>query len=208
MTSLRFTLLSEGSSDRALIPVLIWAIQQTAVDAVSPQWSELRSLPNPPKSLADRVTVCLEQYPCDLLFVHRDADREDRETRIREIRAACAAHERPPAVCVVPVRTLEAWFLFNEPAIRRAAGNPNGKVSLALPAWNRVEEVADPKQTLEDVVRAASELPAKRRRRLDVKAAVHRIAELVDDFSPLRQLPAFRAFEAELAEALQGLGSA
>ncbi|NJL26464.1 MAG: hypothetical protein HC897_00625 [Thermoanaerobaculia bacterium] len=202
MSPLRFTLVSEGSSDRALLPVLEWAIRQCRAVDLEPQWAELRSLPNPPRSLADRVRIALELYPCELLFVHRDGDRAGREARLREIKDALATLAEPPAVCVVPVRALEAWFLFDEAAIRRAAGNPNGRRALDLPAWRDVEALADPKGVLWNVVQAASELEGRRRRAVEVGRAVHRIADLVTDFSPLRRLPAFASFETDLREVL------
>lgn len=157
MSLLRFTLVSEGSADRALIPVLEWAIRQHRQVDIEPRWAELGRLLNPPKGLAERIKVALELYPCDLLFVHRDGDRVGRETRVQEIEAAFAEIDEPPAVCVVPVRALEAWFLFDEPAIRRAAGNPNGRSPLDLPAWKEVEGLADPKEVLWKVVREESE---------------------------------------------------
>jgi hypothetical protein len=195
MSLLRLTLLSEGSSDKALLPVLEWSVREVGRDADKPQWADLRNLRDPPKALAERIAVALELYPCDLLFVHRDADRTDRETRTREIRAALVDVSEPPAVCVVPIRMLEAWFLFDKAAIRRAAGNPRGRVPLVLPAWREVEEIPDPKERLLSLLRIASELGGRRLRQLDPGKALHLIANFVDDFSPLRALPAFRAFE-------------
>jgi len=56
-----------------------------------------------------------------------DGDRALAEisNRVREIREA-VTH---PHVALVPVRMTEAWFLHDEEAIRRASGNPNGRVS-------------------------------------------------------------------------------
>ncbi len=103
-------------------------------------------------------------------------------------------------VPVVPVRMTEAWLLIDEGAIRRAASNPNGTQELELPAIARLEDLSDPKTALHDMLLKASE---KRGRRLDqfrkrIPSAVHRVAELITDFRPLRQLDAFRAFEAAL----------
>ena len=55
-------------------------------------------------------------YPCDLLFVHRDAERESIEQREKEIRESLekSAMERtPPVVRVIPVRMQEAWLLVS-----------------------------------------------------------------------------------------------
>ena len=75
MQRLRFTLVGDGSSDRALIPILTWLLRQywegTPIQA---EFSDLRWLPNPPKKLSQRIDKSVELYPCDLLFVHRDAE--------------------------------------------------------------------------------------------------------------------------------------
>jgi hypothetical protein len=87
MTVLRSTLLSDGSSDRALIPILDWLLQHVVtVSALSgTQWAELRFLRTPPQSLAERVRLAVDNYPCDILFVHRDAEAQSPDDRRAEI---------------------------------------------------------------------------------------------------------------------------
>ena len=206
MGRLAFTLLSEGSSDRALIPILLWSLRQHSGWMFQPQWADLRRLANPPRTLEGRVRAAIELYPCDLLFVHRDGNRVGFERRREEIRAALEQTSGHPTIAVVPVRTQEAWLLFHEGAIRTAAGNPNGQEPLDLPALHRLEEVPDPKGLLHEILRNASGLGTRRRRSLRLGPALHRIAELVDDYSPLRTLPAFNAFERDLAARLGAQG--
>ncbi len=127
MSELRYTLLSDGPSDRALLPLLSWLLRTHGVErALQAEWADLRRLPNPPTGLTDRIRRGLELYPCDLLFVHRDAERASHADRVGEIHGAlrqvAAAQPIPPAVCVVPVRMQEAWLLFDEAALRTAAG--------------------------------------------------------------------------------------
>lgn len=57
--------------------------------------------------------------------------------------------------------------------------------------------------SLSFTLRAASGLGARRQQRLRLGQAVHRIAQLIEDFSPLRNLPAFVAFEESLHETLK-----
>ncbi|MFL6194243.1 MAG: hypothetical protein ACJ75H_08735 [Thermoanaerobaculia bacterium] len=142
-------------------------------------------------------------YPCDLLFVHRDAEGESHRTRIAEIRdnLRFSAPEQV-AVCVVPVRMQEAWLLFNERAIRSAADNPSGRMPLAIPSLDRLEDVANPKEALYGLLAAASGLRPGRLRRFSPAPRVHRLAELIEDFSPLRRLGAFQALEEELVAIL------
>jgi hypothetical protein len=152
--------------------------------------------------LAGRVVAALDLYPCELLVVHRDAEREPPENRLREI--AEATHGRPmPIVRAVPVRMTEAWLLFDEPAIRRAAGCPNGKMPLNLPALKSVESVPDPKDVLHEALRVASNLSGRRRKQ--IHPDIRRIADLVDDYAPLRSVASFRAFEESLRDALREL---
>src|SRR5690606_18674132 len=82
--------------------------------------------------LVERLTSSVRLYPCDVLVVHRDAERDPVDLRLAEIeRARSSARIEGSLVPVVPVRMTEAWLLFDESAIRRAADNPNGTVDLA-----------------------------------------------------------------------------
>lgn len=158
--------------------------------------------------MPQRVADACRLYPCDLLFVHRDAELAAHVDRVAEIRKALdAAGTRIPHVCIVPVRMAEAWLLHDERAIRKAASNPNGRAALQLPAPGRAESEADPKARLREALLSAAEVTGRRRKRLQRDFGVMRlrVAELIEDFSPLRQLPAFQAFERELREVLAAL---
>ncbi len=76
MRELRFTLVADGSSDRALLPIFIWLLREHfGRIPIQPEFADLRRLPNPPRELFERIAKSVELYPCDLLFVHRDAER-------------------------------------------------------------------------------------------------------------------------------------
>ena len=201
MSDLRFTLLADGSSDRCLLRILTWLLQHHLGEcAIQVQWADLQRLPKPPSVLSERMARAMELYPCDLLFVHRDAESQPREYRLQEIERARKgiAGVQFLHICVIPVRMTEAWLMFNELAIRRASGNPNGVVPLDLPPPNAIEDVADPKERLHRMLRTASELSGRRLRNLRPAQAAIRIVEYVDDFSPLRQLRAFRELEEDV----------
>lgn len=132
MKPLRFTLLPDGTSDRAFLPILKWLLENS----------------------------------------------------------------------VIPVRMLEAWLLFDEVAIRKAAGNPGGKCQLNLPNLRRLEEIADPKNELHSVLQQASELTGRRLKKFNVYEKIFRVADLITDFSPLRQLSAFQALETDIQQAI------
>ena len=202
-----YTLLTDGSSDRALMPVLNWLIRDLHARAdMQANWADLFRLPIAPSSLAERIERSIELYPCDLLFVHRDAETASLATRKDEIaRALEQAQKRlalPPAVCVSPIRMQEAWLLFDEPAIRRAAGNPHGSQRLALPKLKTVESLPDPKEMLYECLRTASGLSGRHLRKFRERSVVHRVADLIEDFAPLRKLSAFRVLEKDLAAVL------
>jgi hypothetical protein len=200
---MRLTLLSDGTTDQALLPILRWLLGQHSTTPFEQSWADLRRWPRRPVKLAGRVDAALDLYPCDLLVVHRDAEREPPENRLREIVEA-TRDRAMPVVCAVPVRMTEAWLLFDEAAIRRAAGCPNGTMPLNLPALKNAESVADPKEVLHEALTVASNLSGRRRKQLHPD--IRRLADLIDDFSPLRIVRSFHAFEEALREALRTLG--
>ncbi|MBX3250570.1 MAG: hypothetical protein KF901_25560 [Myxococcales bacterium] len=201
MTRLRYTLLGDGTSDRMLQYPIRWALASRNVALEQESWADFTHVKTRPASLSERVALALELYPADLLFVHRDAEAVPWADRIREIREA-VTH---PHVAIVPVRMTEAWFLHDEDAIRRASGNVNGRVPLELPNPKRVESIADPKRTLFDLLRTASEKRGRRLSQLDRELGKMRarVGELVRDFEALRAAPAFQEFLLELDLALE-----
>lgn len=208
--SLRYILVTDGSSDRTLLPILNWVCREHFPTPIEGRWFDPRPFGPPSIPLKGRIRLSLELYPCDLLFIHRDAESEKPQKRYDEIIQAAASpsesSERRPFVCIVPVRMTEAWLLFNENAIRRAAGNPNGVLNLKLPDIKRVEQVKDPKTVLFTAFRTASELNARRLKKLNVHQCRLRVAELITDFSPLRQLDAFKRLEEDIGKVRLNLG--
>lgn len=204
MTDLRYTLVTDGSSDIALVPILTWLLRENGVvNSIQPTWADLNRIPRPnPTQLEDKIYWSLELYPCDLLFVHRDAESEPREKRVDEITEAIqkVSISVPPAICVVPVRMQEAWLLFDESAINNAAGNPSNRQSLNLPSINRLENLHDPKAKLHNSLIQASNLSGRRLRKFPVTKRAHRVTQFIQDFSALRVLSAFSALEHELRE--------
>ncbi len=206
MRRLRFTLLGDGSSDEALIRHLDWLIRAHVANdvAVEPYWADLRGLPTRPTGLKARLVAALEFYPCELIFVHRDAEKEDPQNRIHEIEnawneAACLGAYVP----VIPVRMSEAWLLAEEMAIRKASGNPNGSEPLELPTMKDIERLSDPKKTLQNVLRRASGLSGRRLKAFQPKPRL--VAEYMVQFEILRVLPAFLRLESNVRTALSEL---
>ena len=200
----QYTLLGDGSSDRALVPVLDWVFRAhlpPATMLAQAQVADLGRLHAPPPlaDLSGRIRVATEVYPCSVLFVHRDAEQADGyERRRAEVEEAIAAADIDTlCIPVIPVRMMEAWFLFDEPALRRAAGNPNGSVALDLPVASHHERV-HAKDALAAQLRRAAALTGRRARQFRAADAVQRLANLVDDFSALRHFSSFRDLERDV----------
>ena len=71
---------------------------------------------------------------------------------------------------------------------------------LPLPRLRDVEDIADPKDLLSSILREATGLGARRRRTAPISSYTRRVSELIDDFSPLRELSAFQALETDIIQ--------
>ncbi len=201
--TLRATLVTDGTSDVVLLPVLQWLMRQLTRVDFEIRWADPRAFPESPRSLAARLAVAIQEYPCQLLFVHRDAEKQDPITRYQEIAAANrTGHSH---VCVVPVRMQEAWLLHDEAALREAAGRPTGTEELGLPPAHRWDKLADPKRVLYEALRAANGGRGRRAKSFRPGRAAHRLADLITDWTPLRTLDAFARLEADTRTALTQL---
>jgi hypothetical protein len=196
MSILTCTLVADGSSDRVLVPLLDMLLDEHCPGPYrSPQFAELPAgMP-----LLQRIKQAIDLYPCDLLFVHRDAEKELPAARIEEIQQALASLDSAPAsISIIPVRMTEAWLLVDEPAIRKAAGNPASKVALNLPRLDRIESLPDPKDVLFEALRTASELPQGRLRKFNPEAKRHHVTNQIDNLDCLRRLPSFQHLEHQI----------
>ncbi len=204
-----YTLLSDGVSDQALMPIITRVLEEQMPHVtIEPQWANLQRLPKPPKTLPQRILAALQLYPCDLLFVHRDAEREPLIKRDKEIEEAVEALTEPLEarwIAVIPVRMQEAWLLVEEAAIRRAAGNPRGTMPLLLPPLRNLENLPDPKLTLNEALTTASGLGRNRRSHFNPASCSRWVGEYLHTLVPLRTLPAFQTFEHRLMEVLLNL---
>ncbi len=179
---------------------------------IIPTWTDLSRLLKPPKlsDLTGRITAALAWTECDVLFIHRDAERISWRERKAEIEVAwerlSGRYSAQMLVCIVPVRMTEAWLMFDEQAIRKAAGNPHGAVPIHLPPAAKIERLPDPKKELKAMLRIASGLKGRDLSKFAESQAIHLVAQYTDEFSSLRQLEAFNAFEAELGRLSTALG--
>ena len=197
MSGVSYTLLADGSSDRALMHAIDWVLRHCGQRIERRVLADLRSLRPKPVSLAERIGEAARLFPCDVLFVHRDAEAKDARPRHDELEAAVTeAALKQPWVAVIPIRMTEAWLLHDESAIRQASGNPSGTVALNLPSPAKVESVTDPKDVLSTALLYAADLNRRRRQQAKAKFGVRRqrVAELIEDYRPLLAAPAFAEF--------------
>ena len=206
----RFTLVADGPTDSdMLVPILEWLLRIHCPNiGIKVEYADTK-VSGLSKRLDQKIKYALLNYPCECLFIHRDAEKEPPIKRRHEIHKAAEAlgDERPRThVCVVPIRMSEAWLLFDEKAIRTASGNPNGRVALEMPRPSAIEAEPEPKQLLYHLLTTASEFNGRRRRSFNPVAASRRVAQLLDDFAPLRQLSAFQVLEDDVRETARSRG--
>ena len=195
MSALTYTLLADGGSDKVLMEVINWAIRRREIRIEKQNWADFQMVRAKVHGLSHRLKLALDLYPCDLLFVHRDAEAASLQDRLREIQEATDRLDHP-YVPVIPIRMTEAWFLHDERAIRFVSGNPRGNVSLNLPSAKRVESLPNPKGILFNAFATASQASGRGLARL--KSNKHQLrqtlASHMDDFSPLIGVPSFDHF--------------
>jgi len=209
MAEIQYTFCSEGPSDRVLQHHINWALERLTALPYSGEWADPAIFHSRERDVASRAAQAVSYYPCNLLFVHRDADNEGFDRRREEIRGALrVAGIAVASVSVVPVRMTESWLLCSEQAIRYAAGRPAGDADIDLPAARALEGLADPKTRFEQLLCLASEHRGRKLEqfRRELPSLKYRVAELVDDFSPLLEVAAFRQFYDELEVALDVAG--
>jgi hypothetical protein len=184
-----YSVVADGGTDRALIPIIQWSIHRLDpdVEILEPEF----------RKRSGSVRDFLRSYATGsmIVFVHRDAEAETLDTRLREF-----SDLTRKVVPIIPVRMTEAWLLIDGSAIARAADRPSAEIS--VPPVAQLETLGDPKQELEDrLSEAAGPLTGRRRKQFKASIVSRRVnvANLITDFAPLEALPAFSRFQADLA---------
>jgi hypothetical protein len=194
MRVLTLTLVTDGTSDRALVPLVEWLLTVKVPEhPFAVRMAE--GLPAWGKGLAARVRFAHAMYPSDALIIHRDSEAGSWTERVEQIAQAVSDVQVPSWIPIIPVRMTEAWFLCDQRSIRRAAGRPADVVDLRLPHRRRWELEPDPKEILFSALRIASGLTGRRLSKFDLNGARARVANLIDDFSYLRGMTCFDDFE-------------
>ena len=201
MKILTCALIADGSSDRALIPL----IKLLLLAHLQSPFEEPQLIQTEKPDLGSKVEDALNKFAIDILFIHRDAENEDYQHREAEIHRVVPLEKIDSVVCVIPIKMTETWLLTDPVVIRCAVGNPNSAVSLPLPSLGKLE-ACQAKEVLFQVLTIASEFGAQRRRKFKPEKYRHRVAELTSDLKLLRKIPSFKRFENALLNCLKKLG--
>lgn len=207
---IRYTLLADGASDKALMQIINWTINDQWPEAETKgQFADLWHIKPRPAGLRERAAKAVEYYPCDILFVHRDAEQiRNNEAIFGERKSEIAAAVKTlyhNCIPVIPIKMTETWLLTNVAAIRKASGSRNQSLHIPLPPVNKLEVENNPKEKLYELLKSASGLKGRRLASFNERHAVHLVAEYTSDFSPLKSLFAFQQFEKDLAAVLSTL---
>lgn len=204
--NIKFTLVADGSFDAALVPILTKILRSDSrVEDIESHFLAPKNLFPAREGLRSRVLKALEIYPSDIVFIHRDAEKVSYDVRKKEIEEQIKDSKIRCYVPVVPVRMTEAWLLFNEGAIRKAAGNPNGTEFLNLPKIGQIEKISDPKKCLHDALTNACGCRGRALKKFRVDVAATRVSELITDHTPLYNLNAFNRLRTDIKAAVSAL---
>lgn len=198
--SLDGVLFVDGSSDKGLSRPLEMLCRKAGLSVnivvVDPQFT-----PASLRKVENRIAWASSQLRPDLVFIHRDAEKETYADRSAEIsRAVATRNVTYPVVPVIPVRMTEAWLLLDEGAIRRVAGRPDDRNPLGLPTVREVERLADPKKRLEAALIAASGLKGRKLSNFTRDLASHRerLLERLDLTGRVAELSSLKLLESEI----------
>lgn len=207
MKNIKLTLIPDGSSDTCLLEIIKWTLNDLyprrvfEIDA-----ADFTGLRNPPKTLEKKIKFANNFFPCDILVIHRDAEKTDKsiiEERRKEIIKAIQDNKKLIFVCIIPITMMETWLLIEVNALKKGAGNRNYTKQILLPPIGKLETLRNSKETLHKLLQDISGLKGRNLDKFNVHTAVHIVAENIKDFTPLRSLDAFKIFEAELKQKME-----
>ncbi|GGO66560.1 DUF4276 family protein [Nonomuraea cavernae] len=205
--SLRILFLGEGTSDSGITTHVRRIAIENGLDVVITDPMMERLPPSRRRTTKSKLEMIKEIGGAyELVIVHRDADRDGRECRLREIETA-VAEVMPgiPFAGVIPIRMTEAWLMLDERNLRQVAGNPNGRMSLGLPKPRSVESIPDPKAVLAEKLALASGLSGRKLEKFKKRFPEHRrqLLDRIDPSGVICEVPSWADFNADLLSGLR-----
>lgn len=203
MEELKYILIADGSSDNILKSIIDWTLDINYPKLpVKGYWIDFRPIPRKVDTISEKIALAKQLYQFDIIFYHRDAETTNikiLEQRKHEVLEGINDEETgKKTICVIPIKMMESWLLFDAEAIKKAAGNRHYKGDLGLPQIKRIEQEKQPKELLHQLLKTASGLKGRNLNKFNPHFATHLVADNITDFSPLRQLKAFQVFEQDL----------
>ncbi len=202
MKKIKFALLCEGSSDRALVEHLKDLLINIGFDEVSDDSPDLSSLPNPPgRDIKSKVDCLISLEPrIDAIFIHRDSDNAGIDERLAEIEEQTRHLKSYRVVPLIPVKMLETWLLSDIDNIRIVSGNPDSTINLPIPKLAHLERVSDPKKLLFESLECASGLSGRKLNKFKKRLGEmrYRLTIDLDPEGPINQLSSYQSFRNSL----------
>ena len=205
LRSLRIGLHVEGNSDEDFLqPLLLRMAERCAPPNTTISFVTIGKRMRAVEHVAAALCEAYTQRAIDLACFHRDGESRSNHGSVRrEVESICqtaggvCALQGNRCVPIVPLRTIEAWALADQDALRDVFG-----VTKLPDGWPAklvdVEQIVDPKGALRELGDAIK----RRKRRLQ---PLRQLGELLD-IATLRRAASFDAawiaFEAACAEAL------
>lgn len=201
----RFALICEGTSDARLVSHLRDICVESGSEEAEGFYVDFARLPSPPKrDVSSRVRWVEAHEPSvNVIFVHRDADAREEDSRLSEIEPV-ARRARTKLIPVIPIQATEAWLLVDEELIRQVAAFPKGRMPLGMPPLAQIENVADPKRVLQEALAIASGLSGRRLQKFRQDFPVHRavLIERIDRQGPVKTLRSWQRLLTRVHDAI------
>jgi hypothetical protein len=207
----------EGTTDvQFLQPIIAKTLQKVAFECKGNIEIELRNIDVKKTGLSfvEQVKEAsrkgIEEFGIMLLCVHTDSDSA-KDTHIwkSKIEPAKDALQELDAdeyckimVALVPIQMTEAWMLADINLLKEQIGTNQKDSELGL--HKNPEEITNPKQLIQDIIRQPEAQKTKRRRRkeLDISELYQIMGESIE-IEHLEKLSAYKRFEEEVREALR-----
>lgn len=216
MAVLLLALYAEGPSDREFLPPIIQRTSETILARCALGVVEVLDVIVIPKKRGN-LDQCILQASTDAkdyhaLCIHSDADRLSYTgARMQRFEPGQRlVQQSPGSVChhlipIIPVHMTEAWMLADIHALQSVLGTRLDAHALHLPMRiAAIENISGPKDTLHEIVRTINTTRSQRRQVVNLPSKYEPLARQIN-LNKLFELPSYREFVTELAQALETL---
>lgn len=217
MTALVLALYAEGASDNRFLPPIIRRTAEKLIALYGQRTVDVFEPVIVPRQQESTHAACILQaanyaHGYHALIVHADADdRTPDSAKANRIQPGFNLVSRHNgSVCkhlvpIIPVQMIEAWMLADYSASQETIGTNMSPRDLGLPARPAlVEEYANPKRALQEVISRAIANRSQRRRRFDISSHQEALARRIN-LETLALVPSYQEFVNDLKNILSAL---